>query len=124
MTKEESASVREDHNPFILAPFVVGGEASFLIFCRWTDYRYPHCHHVFRREFWPDNVRLGSAERLCKYCGKIFDDGSREWPVLALGKRLRYFLPPGMLAAAGGGLFCAIFTLLLRLVTCSILRRR
>src|ERR1700738_5362634 len=44
-------------------------------------------------------------------CGKTFDDGSREWPELGWARKLRFFIPPGIQAAGGSLLFCAIFTL-------------
>lgn len=69
---------------------------------RWTSYACPHCHHVFRRDFWPYNVRLGSGERQCRWCSKVFDDGSREWPELSLAKKLRFFFPPLLLGICGG----------------------
>ena len=50
----------------------------------------PHCMGIFLLYFWPANVRLGSGEHRCKECAKIFDDGSREWPELPLGRRLRF----------------------------------
>jgi hypothetical protein len=71
-----------------------------LPFIRWTGYRCPHCREVFRIDFWPYNVRLGSGERICDRCGKVFDDGAREWPELKLVKRVRFFLPPGIIVMA------------------------
>src|SRR6267378_1590259 len=98
-------AIREDHNPLAFE-----GPLAFL---RWTTYSCPHCQGVFRRDFWPYNVRLGSGERMSKKCGKVFDDGSREWPDLAASRKLRYFLPPGIQALTGAGLFCVIFTLII-----------
>ena len=89
MTRHAAAAIREDSNPFIFL--------SFLMFVRWTTYRCPHCRGAFRRDFWPYNVGLGSGERICGKCGKVFDDGAREWPELKLVKKLRFFLPPGMM---------------------------
>jgi hypothetical protein len=103
-------AIREDHDPFaILGLF--GGFGRFLFFFRWTSYACPHCLGVFRRDFWPHNVRLGNPEHICKKCGIPFDDGSREWPELRLAQRLRFFLPPGIQAMGGSLLFCGIFTL-------------
>jgi len=109
-------ATRDDYSPFdqaaILLPVLAGSAPFiFLTFVRWTSYACPHCEAVFRRDFWPANVRLGNGIVVCKKCGASFDDGSREWPQLAWGKRLRYFLPPGIQAVAGGGLFCFVFTL-------------
>ncbi len=95
-------AIRTDHQPFFISP---------LAFLRWTDFRCPHCHAVFRKDFWPDHVRLGSGERTCSGCAKVFDDGSREWPEMKFGRKLRFLLPPGILAMTGSLLFCAIFTL-------------
>jgi hypothetical protein len=104
------SAIREDHNPFgVLGLFP--GYQRLLIFLRWTSYGCPHCSHIFRRDFWPANVRLGAGKHVCKKCGKVFNDCSREWPALIWSKKLRYFLPPGVQAVIGGGLFCAIFTL-------------
>jgi len=109
------SALRDDHDPFVLAahllPVLIGSPAFLALpFVRWTSYACPHCRSVFRRDFWPQNVRLGNGAATCKDCGRSFDDGSREWQQLAWDKRLRYFLPPGMQAVAGGGLFCAVFT--------------
>jgi hypothetical protein len=94
------AAIREDHTPFAFL--------GLLQFIRWTDYRCPHCMGVFRRDFWPYNVRLGSGMRTCSKCGKAFDDGAREWSELKSSGRWRYFLPPGLLSMAGSCLFCGI----------------
>ena len=109
------SALRDDHDPFILAahllPVLIGSPAFLALpFVRWTSYACPHCRSVFRRDFWPQNVRLGNGAATCKNCAKSFDDGSREWPQLTWGKKLRYFLPPGIQAVAGGGLFCVVFT--------------
>ena len=112
-------AIRVDHDPFALAPVEIPGTPrrgyplAILGILRWTSYACPHCHGVVRRDFWPYNIRLGNPERICKRCGRPFDDGSREWPELQLSQKLRFFLPPGILATAGGLLFCAIFTLLI-----------
>jgi len=103
-------AIREDQDPFATVG-LFGGLAHFLIFLRWTSYACPHCQGVFRRDFWPHDVRLGNPTRICRKCGIPFDDGSREWPELRIAQRLRFFLPPGVQATGGALLFCAIFTL-------------
>jgi hypothetical protein len=108
------SATREDHDLLVLfglhflSPFF-----AFLPLLRWTSFSCPHCNGVFRRDYWPQNVRLGSGERTCKRCSKTFDEGAREWPELALNRKLRYFVPPGIQAVAGAGLFCAIFALVI-----------
>src|SRR5690348_5365865 len=79
------SATRRDYNPPAIV-FPLG-------FLRWTSYSCPHCKHVFRRDFWPYNVGLGSGGRLCRHCGKVFVDGAREWPDLTLPKKLRFFFP-------------------------------
>jgi|GEM_PF-6420384 len=112
-------AIRIDHDRFSLPPVEVPGTSTrlwplfFLAFFRWTSYACPHCERVFRRDYWPHNVRLGNPERICRKCGKPFDDGSREWPELGLAKKIRFFLPPGILAFGGSLIFCAIFFFLL-----------
>jgi hypothetical protein len=112
-------AIRVDHDPFFSPPVEVPGvprrgfPLAFLAILRWTSYACPHCHGIFRRDFWPYNVRLGSGERVCMKCGKPFDDGAREWPELRWAPKLRFFLPPGIQAVGGSLLFCAIFTLLI-----------
>jgi hypothetical protein len=106
MKADGPVRIRETHSPF------AGGPAIFLAFVCWTDYRCPHCNGRFRIDFWPDNVRLGSGERTCDKCGKVFDDGAREWPELKLGRKLRYFLPPGVIAIVVSCLLCGIGALL------------
>ena len=113
------AAIRVDHDPFAFAlgPVKVPGAPRrgyplvFLAFLRWTSYACPHCHGIFRRDYWPYNVRLGSFERICSKCGKPFDDGAREWPELKWNQKLRFFLPPGIQATSGSLLLCAIFAL-------------
>jgi hypothetical protein len=114
-TRPDMPAIRDDHGPFdqaaILLPALTrSAPFALLIFLRWTSYSCSHCHSMFRRDFWPQNVRLGCGSTICTKCGQPFDDGSREWPQLTWGKKLRYFLPPGIQALAGGGLFCIIFT--------------
>lgn len=71
-----------------------------------TSYRCPHCGHLLRADFWSGNVRLGSGVRRCAQCGEEYGDGSREWPELSLGNKLRYCCPP-ILAGISGGIVCA-----------------
>jgi len=103
-------AIREDHNPFAIVGFFPGLQ-RLLIFVRWTSYHCPHCRAVYRRDFWPANVRLGPAEHTCKKCGDAFDDGSREWPELGLAKKLRFLFPPLLIGISGGFLVAAILSL-------------
>jgi len=105
-------AVREDHNPFAILGFFPGYQ-RLLIFLRWTSYKCPHCGHVFRRDFWPSNTRLGAGKRLCNKCERVFDDGSREWRELPTAKKLRFFLPPLLLGISGGFLVAAIIVSLM-----------
>ena len=114
------AAIRIDHDPFVLPPAEIPGvpirsvsRLSLFVFLRWTSYACPHCKFAFRRDFWPENIRLGNSERICKECGKPFDDGAREWPELKLSRKLRFLFPPGVQVMTGGFLFCAIFTLVI-----------
>jgi hypothetical protein len=106
---EYPPAIREDHDH--LGVMLHAGWLGPLAFLRWTSYCCPHCHSAFRRDFWPHNVRLGTGERICRNCAQVFDDGSREWPELRFVQKLRFLLPPGILAMTGAILFCAIFTL-------------
>jgi predicted RNA-binding Zn-ribbon protein involved in translation (DUF1610 family) len=103
-------AIREDHNPFAVLG-LLGGLERFLVFVRWTSYKCPHCGQVFRRDYWPENVRLGSGVRLCRKCGGEFEDGSREWPQLALADKLRVFFPPTLMAIWAGFVVTAILSL-------------
>src|ERR671925_899512 len=112
-------AIRKDNDPFSAPPVQALGilrplwPLPLLAFLRCTSYSCPHCYGVFRIDYWPNNIRLGNGERICRKCGKMFDDESREWPELRWTKKLRFFLPPGVQAVTGGLLFCAIFTLLI-----------
>ena len=105
-------AIREDHDPFAV-PALLPGPQRLLIFLRWTSYCCPHCKTVFHKDFWPSNVRLGCGKRTCRKCGRVFKDGSREWPELGRAQKFRFYLPPGIQAITGGLLFCAIFTLVI-----------
>jgi hypothetical protein len=107
---------KSDNNPFVLNPFVLLALATtepFLGFIRWTSYSCPHCHHVFRSDFWPNNVKLGRGERTCNNCCKLCDDGSREWPELGLVRKLRVFFPPLLLGIWIGFSLAGIFAFLM-----------
>jgi hypothetical protein len=103
-------AVREDHNPFALVGLFPGCQ-RFLIFLRWRSYKCPHCGHVFRRDYWPANIRIGSGVHLGRKCGLEFDDGSREWPELSLAQKLRRFFPPLLMAIWGGFVVASILSL-------------
>jgi len=102
---------KSDNNDFALLALATRG--PFLGFIRWTSYSCPHCHHVFRRDFWPNNVRLGRGERTCHNCGKPFDDGSREWPELSLTRKIRVFFPPLLVGIWGGFTLAGILSFFL-----------
>jgi hypothetical protein len=102
-------AIREDHNPFAIVGLFPGLQ-RLLIFVRWTSYSCPHCNAAFRRDFWPHNIWLGSGERLCRKCGTVFDDGSREWPELSLAKKLRFLFPPLLIGISGGFVVAAILS--------------
>lgn len=103
-------AVHEDHSPFSVLGLFPGYQ-RFLIFVRWTSYKCPPCGCVFRRDFWPQNVRLGSERRTCKQCGMAFDDGSREWPELPLLSKLRFFFPPLAIGIWGGFVVATVASL-------------
>lgn len=103
---EHPAAIREDHDPFDVlrfAPTVI----QVFGFIHWSTYRCPHCSEVIRTDYWSDSVRLGQRERPCRSCGKIFDDGTCEWAQLLNPQKIRYFVPP-LVLAAGISLFLAI----------------
>lgn len=103
-------ATHEEQSPFALLGFLPG-YLRLLIFLRWTIYKCPHCGHVFRRDYWPGNVWLGAGEHVCKNCGKIFDDGSREWPELPLARMLRLLFPPLIIGVWGGFVVAAVASL-------------
>jgi len=98
-------AVREDHDPFKLLTGINFG--TLFAFLRWSDFHCPHCGAKFQRTYLPNEVRLGSGERTCASCGRIFDDGSREWANLSRSERIRYILPTPMMGFIGGFLVCA-----------------
>jgi hypothetical protein len=106
------SAIRKDCDLFALVGLhLLSPYFAFLAMLRWTSYSCPHCSGVFRRDYWPHSVRLGNGERICRECAKVFDDGSREWPELELTQRLRFLLPPSIIAITGGFLLCGIVTL-------------
>jgi hypothetical protein len=104
-------AIRKDRDLLVLfglhflSPFF-----AFLPLLRWTSFSCPHCNRVFRRDYWPSNVRLGSGERTCPQCARVFDDGSREWPELRLASKLRFLFPPLLSGISGGLLVAAILS--------------
>jgi hypothetical protein len=102
-------AIRKDHNP--LAVVALFGPTSPLAFLRWTSYICPHCGYIFRRDFWPNKVRLGKGERVCPRCFKVFDDGAREWPELSLLTKLHFYFPPLFVGIWGGLLLAAVISL-------------
>jgi hypothetical protein len=105
-------AIHEDQNPFGLFGFLPS-YLRLLIFLRWTAYKCPHCGHVFRRDFWSANFWLGPGDRICKNCGDIFDDGSREWPELSMARKFRIFFPPLLVGISGGFMLAGVLTLFL-----------
>ena len=79
-----------------------------------TSYRCPHCGHLLRADFWSGNVRLGPGVRRCAQCAGEYDDGSREWPELSLGNKLRFCCPPILAGVSGGIVVAAVLVLFLR----------
>jgi hypothetical protein len=104
-------AIREENSPLDLVGLLGGGLGHFLVFLRWTSYKCPHCGHVFRRAYWPANVKLGEGVRHCSDCGLEFDDGSREWPQLPFFSKLRVFFPPLLVGIWGGHVAAAILSL-------------
>ena len=78
-----------------------------------TSYRCPHCGHLLHADFWSGNVRLGPGVRRCSQCGEDYDDGSREWPQLSVGKKLRFCCPPILAGISVGILFAGVAMLFL-----------
>ena len=104
--------------PLIKREYKVGPATYFDPFygIRWigvpaTSYRCPHCGHLLHADFWSGNVRLGPGVRRCVQCGEQYDDGSREWPQLSLGKKLRFCCPPILAGLSGGIAFAAVAVL-------------
>jgi hypothetical protein len=95
-------AIREDHNPVALLGLFGPLPLRPFLFLRWTSYTCPHCGHVFRRDFWPNKLKLGSGKRICRQCCKVFDDGTREWPELTLAKKFRFLFPPLLIGICGG----------------------
>jgi hypothetical protein len=122
MKGRDPSAMRRDHDPFLYSTRPLGGiglpvglviSASGFGLFRWTTYLCPHCNGAFRRDYWPHNVRLGSGERICSNCGKVFDDDAREWPELIWLKKLRYLLPPGIIATGVSFLLVGIGALVI-----------
>src|SRR5580704_15240964 len=99
------ASIRDDRDPFW---------AGIWRYVRWTSYRCPYCGARFRTDYIPRKVILGHGERTCSGCGKVFDDGSREWPELTTSERIRYLVPVPMVGVIAGCLLCVAIPLFQR----------
>jgi|SRR6185437_3783330 len=107
-------AIREDHDPprRLMDPvtFIMRG-LNPLVLLRWTTFRCPHCQAAFRRDYLPHKVRLGRGMHICKQCGKIFDDGAREWPQLQWSDKARCLLPVPLVGALIGTLLCSFIAL-------------
>jgi hypothetical protein len=116
MTTRAPAAIRIDHDPLPAKVTAWVGyprsTVSPLALFRWTEFRCPHCREVFRRDYLPHKIRLGSGERTCEHCGKIFDDGSREWPELPANEKFRCILPPPLVGVTIGLLICIVLTVI------------
>jgi hypothetical protein len=95
--------IRKDHNPFAFL--------EILQFIRWTDHSCPKCGYLFRRTYFPGAVLLGEGQSVCRRCGALFDDSSREWPELRMSEKMRFLLPPGVLGIAGGVILCGLIAI-------------
>ena len=104
---EPLKAVREDHDGLGLAGLFLPA-AHFLAIVRWTSYACPYCGGVFRRDYWTHGVKLGTEERTCRECGKVFDTGSREWAELGVAAKLRLFFPPLLVGIWGGFVLAGI----------------
>lgn len=107
-------AIREDHDPprKLMDPitFIMRG-ANLLLVLRWTTFRCPHCREVFRHDYLPRKVRLGNGTRMCEKCGKVFDDGAREWPQLQGSDKVRCLLPVPLVGILIGTLLCGFIAL-------------
>ena len=113
MSNRPPAAIRHDHEVSSWVHLLPVALASVLAVFRWTDFRCPHCQDIFRRDYLPHKVRLGSGDRRCRSCGKIFDDGAREWPELPGSGKFRCLLPPPVLGAVIALLVCSSIALLM-----------
>jgi hypothetical protein len=98
-------AIRDDRNPFWF---------GIWRYIRWTSYRCPYCGARFRTAYVPRKVSLGQGDRTCSGCGKVFDDGSREWPELTTSERTRYLLPVPIVGILAGYALCAAIPFLRR----------
>jgi hypothetical protein len=48
---------------------------------------------------------------MCEKCGKVFDDGAREWPELRWNDKLRCLLPVPLVGILMGTLLCSLIAL-------------
>lgn len=106
-------AIREDHDPLKLLTGI--GAGTLFAFLRWSDFRCPNCRAIFKRAYLPNEIHLGRGEHACLSCGRLFDDGSREWPQLSQSDKIRYILPTPIMGVIGGFLICtalAIFAAL------------
>ena len=109
-------AIREDHDQPGVVPATIlptRPTVNLLSFVRWTDFRCPHCHKVFRRDYLPHKVRLGNGIHICEKCGKAFDDGAREWPQLHWNEKLRCLMPVPLGGIFIGMLVCCILAMLI-----------
>ena len=107
-------AIREDHDPprRLMDPvtFIMSGSNPLLLL-RWTAFRCPHCREIFRRDYLPHKVRLGNGIHTCEKCGKVFDDGAREWPQLEWSDKVRCLLPVPLVGILLGTLLCGFIVL-------------
>jgi hypothetical protein len=92
-------AIRKDFDPFPARVFI---NYNPLAIFRCTAYLCPYCSGPFKLAWGQEVVFVGSGERSCWRCGKIFWDNSQEWPEMS-SKDQRLFLLPISVAGWLGG---------------------
>jgi hypothetical protein len=94
-------ALKHDFDPFRwLLP--LNGVGFLLRITRSTVYRCPYCRWIFKLTWGPSNSLLGSGERTCWHCKRVFWDGSNEWPEMSDEERRLFALPISVAGYLGG----------------------
>jgi len=93
-------TIKTDCDPFKWIIPGIGAVGILPIF-RCTLYRCPYCRWIFKIAWGPKNSLLGSEQRKCWHCRRVFWDGSNEWPEMSREEQELFLFPITIISYLG-----------------------